>query len=87
MWLLRISQLIFLCFRHYNEGDYMAKVESYIVCKQQAQKSDVIFVSKTDSDNYSLNDGEKSSSSDDHDHDHDDGITITSAYSTSIKGL
>ena len=64
----------------------MAKVESYIVCKQQAQKSDVIFVNKTDSDNYSLNDGEKSSSSDD-DHDHDDGITITSAYSTSIKGL
>ena len=64
----------------------MAKVESYIVCKQQAQKSDVIFVNKTDSDNYSLNDGEKSSSSDD-DHDHDDGITITSAYSTSIKDL
>ena len=65
----------------------MAKVESYIVCKQQAQKSDVIFVNKTDSDNYSLNDGEKSSSSDDDDHDHDDGITITSAYSTSIKDL
>ena len=65
----------------------MAKVESYIICKQQAQKSDVIFVNKTDSDNYSLNDGEKSSSSDDDDHDHDDGITITSAYSTSIKGL
>ena len=64
----------------------MAKVESYILCKQQAQKSDVIFVNKTDSDNYSLNDGEKSSSSDD-DHDHDDGITITSAYSTSIKDL
>ena len=65
----------------------MAKVESYIVCKQQAQKSDAIFVNKTDSDNYSLNDGEKSSGIGDDDHDHDDGITITSAYSTSIKDL
>ena len=77
----------FFCFRHYNEGDYMAKVGSCIVCKQQAQKNDVIrnSVDNTDSINYSLNDCEKSSTSDDDDV--DDGITITSAYSTSIKGL
>ena len=82
MWLLRISQLNFFIFRHYNEGDHMAKVESCIVCKQQAQKNDVIIVGNTDSDDYSFNDCKDSSSSDD-----GDGITIASAYSTSIKGL
>ena len=81
MWLLRISQLIFFMFRHYNEGNHMAKVESCIVCKQQAQKSDVIIVDNTDSDNYSFNDCKGSSSIDD-----GDGITIATACSTSIKG-
>ena len=73
-----MAQLISLCFRHY---DYMGKVESCIVCKQQAQKNNVIIVDNTDNDDHSLNDCKKSSSSD------DDGITITSAYSTSTKGL
>ena len=79
MWLLKISQLIF--FRHYTEGNHMAKVESCIVCKQQTQKGDVIIVDNTGSDDYSFNECKDSSSSDD-----GDGITIATAYSTSIKG-
>ena len=75
---------MFLRFRNHNEGDYIAKVESCIVCKKKAQKNDVIIVDNTSSDDYSLNDCEKSSSSD---HDEDDGITITSAYFISTKGL
>ena len=82
MWLLSISQLIFFTFRHYNEGDYMEKVESCIVCKQQALKNGVVIVDNTDSDDYSFNGCKDSSSSDD-----GDGITIASVYSTSIKGL
>ena len=79
MWLLKISQLIF--FRHYTEGNHMTKVESCIVCKQQAQKGDVIIVGNTGSDDYSFNECKDSRSSDD-----GDGITIATAYSTSIKG-
>ena len=82
MWLLRISQLNFFMFRHYNEGDYTEKFESCIVCKQQAQKNHVIIVDNTGSDDYSFNDCKDSSSSDD-----GDGITIASVYSTSVKGL
>ena len=60
----------------------MAKVESCIVSKQQAQKNDVVVVDNTDSDDYSFNDCKDSGSSDD-----GDGITVASVYSTSIKGL
>ena len=51
-----MAQLISLCFRHY---DYMGKVESCIVCKQQAQKNNVIIVDNTDNDDHSLNDCKK----------------------------
>ena len=59
----------------------MAKVQSYIVCKQQAQKSDVAALDNTDSDNYSFDDCKGNSSSNNNE------ISITSAYSTSMKGL
>ena len=41
------------------QGDYMAKMESCILYKEQSQKNDVIIVEKTDIDDYSLNDGKK----------------------------
>ena len=59
----------------------MTKVESCIVYKQQAQKSDVIFVDKTDSDDFSFSDCEDNSSSE------NDAITVNSAYFSSMEGL
>ena len=59
----------------------MAKVQSYIVCKLQAQKNDVVALDNTDSNNYSF-DGCKDNSSS-----NNNKISITSAYSTSMKGL